>query len=57
MADGLSKHLSGVVADTLAVLAVGDPPHDAQTAAVELDAGRVTIALRRRAGGPDGAGG
>jgi isoleucyl-tRNA synthetase len=57
VADGLSKHLPGVVADTLAVLAAGAPPADAQTAAVELDAGRVTIALRRRSDGPDGAAG
>jgi isoleucyl-tRNA synthetase len=57
VADGLSKHLPGVVADTLAVLAAGAPPADAQTAAVELDAGRVTIALRRRSDGPGGAAG
>ena len=57
VADGLSEHLPGVAADTLAVLAVGDPPRDAQTAAVELDAGRVTIALRRRDDGPGGAAG
>jgi isoleucyl-tRNA synthetase len=55
--DGLSRHLPGVAADTLAVLATGDRPGDAQTADVELDAGRVTIALRRRVDEPDGAAG
>ena len=47
--DGVAAHLPAVAADTLAVLADGDPPADATSADVELDGGRVTIALRRRA--------
>ena len=47
--DGVAGHLPSVAADTLAVLADGDPPADATSADVELDGGRVTIALRRRA--------
>ncbi|MFL5673201.1 MAG: DUF5915 domain-containing protein, partial [Chloroflexota bacterium] len=56
VADGLSAHLPGVVADTLAVLAGGEPPADARRADVELGGGRVSIALRRR-DGPAGAAG
>ncbi|MFL5708446.1 MAG: class I tRNA ligase family protein [Chloroflexota bacterium] len=56
VADGLSAHLPGVVADTLAVLATGEPPAEARRADVELGGGRVSIALRRR-DGPAGAAG
>jgi isoleucyl-tRNA synthetase len=49
--DSVAEHLATVAADTLADMAPGDPPPDAQAAQVELDAGRVTIALRRRTDG------
>ena len=48
MPDGLAALLPSVAADTLAEIAAGDPPADAQTGDVELDGGRVTVALRRR---------
>ncbi len=51
---GLVPYLPGVAADTLASLAVGAPPPDGQTADVDLDGGRVTIALRRRTDRPTG---
>ena len=47
--DGVAAHLPSVAADTLAVLADGDPPADATSADVDLDGGRVAVALRRRA--------
>ena len=48
---GLVEHLPTVAADTLAEIAAGDPPSDAPSADVELDSGRVAIALRRRSDG------
>jgi isoleucyl-tRNA synthetase len=54
VADGLAAHLPAVTTDTLANLAEGDPPTDAPTADVDLDAGRVAIALRRRSDGAAG---
>ncbi|HEX5148168.1 MAG TPA: DUF5915 domain-containing protein, partial [Candidatus Limnocylindrales bacterium] len=45
----VARHLPSVAAETLAELADGDVPTDAALATVELDGGRVTIALRRRA--------
>ena len=54
VADGLAAHLPAVASDTLADLAEGDPPTDAATADVDLDAGRVSIALRRRSDGAAG---
>src|SRR5205085_4974379 len=56
VADGLSAHLPGVAAHTLAVLAEGDVPADARPADVELGGARASIALRRR-DGPAGAAG
>ncbi|HEV8403278.1 MAG TPA: DUF5915 domain-containing protein, partial [Candidatus Limnocylindrales bacterium] len=47
--DGVALHLPVIAADTLADVAIGDPPSDAATAEVDLDDCRVTIALRRRA--------
>ena len=45
----VAGHLAGVAAETLAELVPGEPPDDAtQAAAVDLDAGPVRIALRRR---------
>jgi isoleucyl-tRNA synthetase len=43
----VAEHLAAVAADTLADLASGVIPSDAHRATVELDAGAVTIALRR----------
>jgi isoleucyl-tRNA synthetase len=43
----VAEHLPAVAADTLADLATGDIPDDAQRASVVLDGGTVTIALRR----------
>jgi isoleucyl-tRNA synthetase len=43
----VAEHLPAVAADTLADLATGDIPDDAQRASVALDGGTVTIALRR----------
>jgi hypothetical protein len=42
-------HLPSLAAETLAEVVEGDPPPEATRSTVELDAGRVTIALRRRA--------
>jgi len=49
--DAVGRHLGTVVTETLAAIATGEPPTDATRATVELDAGAVTIALRRRAVG------
>jgi isoleucyl-tRNA synthetase len=49
--DAVGRHLGTVVTETLAAIATGEPPADATRATVELDAGAVTIALRRRAVG------
>jgi isoleucyl-tRNA synthetase len=43
----VAEHLPAMAADTLADLATGDIPDDAQRAGVALDGGTVTIALRR----------
>jgi isoleucyl-tRNA synthetase len=43
----VAEHLPGVAADTLADLATGEIPEDAQRASVVLDGGKATIALRR----------
>jgi isoleucyl-tRNA synthetase len=45
----VARHVPTVAAETLAVVADGQPPADAARAEVELDGGSVTIALRRRA--------
>ena len=46
--DGVGAHLDAVAADTLAERRPGDPPDEvAHRASVDLDAGPVTIALRR----------
>jgi isoleucyl-tRNA synthetase len=45
--EAVTPYTDGVAADTLADLADGPPPPDAQTATVEMDGGPVTIALRR----------
>jgi isoleucyl-tRNA synthetase len=45
--DAVAAHLPSVAADTLADLAGGDIPADAQLATVALESGAVTIALRR----------
>jgi isoleucyl-tRNA synthetase len=55
LADDVAAHLHGVVEATLAELVEGLPP-EAPRATVALDAGPVTIALRRRPG-PDAAAG
>lgn len=51
--DGLHElahpYLPGVLADTLATLLPGTPPVDVQRGAVEVDGGRVDIAIQRRA--------
>ena len=49
--DGVAAHLPSIAADTLAVLAPGDPSPGAATAEVALEGRRVGIALRRRAAG------
>jgi isoleucyl-tRNA synthetase len=49
--EGVARHLAMVAAETLAVVATGEPPADAARASVALDANAVTIALRRRAAG------
>jgi isoleucyl-tRNA synthetase len=43
----VAEHLPAVAIDTLAEVAAGDIPPDAQRATVELEGGTVTIALRR----------
>jgi isoleucyl-tRNA synthetase len=45
---GVFAHLPSLAADTLAEIVDGEVPSEAATATVELDGGRVTIALRRR---------
>ncbi len=46
---GVGRHLDAVAAETLGRLVAGDPPADAlNRGVVELDAGSVTIALRRQ---------
>jgi len=45
--EAVTPYTDGVAADTLADLADGPPPPDAQTATVVMDGGPVTIALRR----------
>jgi isoleucyl-tRNA synthetase len=45
--DAVAPHLPAILADTLAVSGSGPAPADARTAAVELDAGTVTVCLRR----------
>jgi len=47
----VARHLPSIAAETLSVVAVGDPPADVARASVELGSGPVTIALRRPAGG------
>ena len=43
---GVAAHLPAIAADTLAEIAAGDAPPDAERATVELDGGPVEIALR-----------
>jgi isoleucyl-tRNA synthetase len=50
-AGGIGQHLPAVAAETLADLAPGSPPADAQRATIELETGPASIALRRRASG------
>ena len=45
----VGAHLPGVAADTQAELREGSPPMDATRSTVQLDAGGVTVGLRRRA--------
>jgi isoleucyl-tRNA synthetase len=47
----VAAHLAAVSEETLAELRTGETPADVQRATVELEAGPVTIALRRRADG------
>jgi isoleucyl-tRNA synthetase len=47
LSDAVAAHLPGVAADTLADLRTGGIPADATRTTLELDAGPVTIALRR----------
>jgi isoleucyl-tRNA synthetase len=47
--DGVAAHLPAIAADTLAVLAAGDPPDGASSTEIDLDGCLVKIALRRRA--------
>lgn len=47
LADRVRLYLDDVLRDTLAALAPGEPPADAQRGDVTLDAGTVTLALRR----------
>jgi isoleucyl-tRNA synthetase len=49
LAGDVATHLAAVAADTLADVAAGDAPPDADRATVALDAGPVEIALRRAA--------
>jgi isoleucyl-tRNA synthetase len=49
----VSGHLASVADETLGVLATGEPPPDATTGEVRLEAGVARIGLRRRAGGQD----
>jgi isoleucyl-tRNA synthetase len=51
LAPEVAAHLPLVAEETLADLASGTPPADVRQAAVALEHGSVTIALRRRAGG------
>jgi isoleucyl-tRNA synthetase len=50
-AGGIGSHLPAVAAETLADLAPGTPPADADRATIELETGPASIALRRRASG------
>ena len=45
--DAVASHLPAIARDTLAELRDGKPPQGTPTATVALDAGSVTIALRR----------
>ena len=51
----VAGHLATVATDTLATMADGEAPAGSAHATVELDAGPVAIALRRRAGKPRGS--
>ena len=51
LAPEVAVHLSTVADETLAEIATGSPPADAQRATVALESGAVAIALRRLAGG------
>jgi isoleucyl-tRNA synthetase len=45
--DAVATHLPAILADTLAATGAAPAPTDARTASVELDAGTVTVCLRR----------